>query len=151
MKHEVLTLPQKTRSVTRITFDPGDLTEYTKCERELAAEIAANPSVLRNTSFQCLSEVRHAVGLCNTKPAIARIAEFLQSSDQKIVVFAHHRAVREAIAEAFPDAIVLNAETKDRDAQVALFQASEKHRLFVTSPRIGGLGITLTAASAVFT
>lgn len=32
---------------------------------------------------------------------------------------------------------------------VALFQVSEKHRLFVTSPRIGGLGITLTAASAV--
>jgi hypothetical protein len=58
--------------------------------------------------------------------------------------------VRETIAAAFPlISVVFNAETKDRDAQVALFQASEKHRLFVTSPRIGGLGITLTAASAV--
>jgi len=64
-------------------------------------------------------------------------------------VFAHHRTVREAIAKAFPGAIILNAETKDRAAQVELFQTSAEHRLFITSPRIGGLGITLTAATAV--
>ena len=72
MKHEVLTLPQKTRTVSRIAIDPADLTGYEKCERELAAEIAANPSLLHDTSFQCLAGVRHAVGLCKTKPAIAR-------------------------------------------------------------------------------
>lgn len=55
MKHEVLTLPQKTRSIIRITIDPADLTQYQKWEQALAAEIAANPSLLRDTSFQCLS------------------------------------------------------------------------------------------------
>jgi SWI/SNF-related matrix-associated actin-dependent regulator of chromatin subfamily A-like protein 1 len=148
MKHEVLTLPQKTRSIARIDIDATDLTEYAKCERELAAEIAANPNLLRDTSFQCLSEVRHAVGLCKVRAAITRIEDIL-ANDQKLVVFAHHRAVREEIAKNFPDAVVLNTETKDRDAQVELFQTSPEHRLFVTSPRIGGLGITLTAASAV--
>jgi SWI/SNF-related matrix-associated actin-dependent regulator of chromatin subfamily A-like protein 1 len=67
----------------------------------------------------------------------------------KAVVFAHHRSVREAIAMTFPNAIVMNAETTDRDARVELFQTSSEHRVFVTSPRIGGLGITLTAASHV--
>jgi SWI/SNF-related matrix-associated actin-dependent regulator 1 of chromatin subfamily A len=150
MKHEVLTLPQKTRSVRRLTIDPADLTEYVKCEAELAADIMKHPLLLKDTSFQCLSKIRQAVGLCKIKPAIARIEENLNSwPDEKLLVFAHHKAVREAIAKAFPYAVVLNVETKDRDAQVNLFQASPKHRLFITSPRIGGLGITLTAASRV--
>jgi SWI/SNF-related matrix-associated actin-dependent regulator 1 of chromatin subfamily A len=148
MKHEVLTLPQKTRSITRITIAPAFLPEYLKCERVLAAAINANPSLLRDTSFQCLAEIRHVVGQCKIEAAIARIKEVL-AIDQKLVVFAHHRTVREAIAVAFDSAIVLNADTKDRDAQVELFQFSPKHRLCVTSPRIGGLGITLTAASVV--
>jgi hypothetical protein len=136
MKHEVLALPQKTRSVTRVTIDPVDLTEYAKCEQILAAAIAANPSLLRDTSFQCLSEVRHA-GLCKIKPAIIWISDFFKSHpNEKLVVFAHHRAVREAITEAFPHAIVLDTETKDRAAQVELFQSAPEHRLFITSPRI---------------
>ncbi|TPV99728.1 MAG: hypothetical protein USCAAHI_00812 [Beijerinckiaceae bacterium] len=149
MKHEVLSLPQKARTVSRITIDPADLTGYAKCEQALAAEIAANPSLLKDTSFQCLAGVRHAAGLCKIKPAIARIEEIL-TTNGKLAVFAHHRTVRETIAAAFPlISVVLNAETKDRDAQVALFQTSPEHRLFITSPRIGGLGITLTVASAV--
>jgi SWI/SNF-related matrix-associated actin-dependent regulator 1 of chromatin subfamily A len=88
--------------------------------------------------------------MCKVRAAIARIEEILGSKpDEKLIVFAHHKAVREAIAKAYPNAIVLNTETKDRDAQVNLFQTSTPHWLFITSPRIGGLGITLTAASQV--
>lgn len=139
MKHEVLTLPQKTRNIARITIDPADLIESEKCEQALAEEIAANPSLLKDTSFQCLSAVRHAVGLCKAKPAIMRINEGL-ARGEKLVAFAHHKVVREAIAKASPSAIVLNTETKDRDAQVELFQTSEKHRLFVTSRALVVLG-----------
>lgn len=148
MKHEVLTLPQKRRSIARVTIDPADLDEYAKAEQALIDEIKANPSLLSDTSFQCLAGVRHATGQCKIKPAIARINTLL-AEGEKVVVFAHHRSVREAIASAFPNSVVLNTETKNRDTQIELFQTSLEHRLFVTSPRIGGLGITLTAASAV--
>jgi SWI/SNF-related matrix-associated actin-dependent regulator of chromatin subfamily A-like protein 1 len=148
-KHEVLSLPQKTRTIVRVTVDPANLHKYVKAEQALAEEIKANPSLLRETSFEALAGVRHATGQCKIKPAIARIREIL-TTDQKLVVFAHQRSVREAIAAIFPAiAIILNAETNARDAQVALFQTSPAHRLFITSPHIGGLGITLTAASAV--
>ena len=151
MKHEVLTLPQKTRDVISFSIDPADLSNYEKCERDLAAEIAKNPALLKDTSFQCLSKIRQAVGLCKVKYAIDQIGRFLTAyPGEKLLVFAHHKAVREAIAKTFPElAVVLNVETKDRDAQVTLFHTSSKHRLFITSPRIGGLGITLTAAAQV--
>jgi SWI/SNF-related matrix-associated actin-dependent regulator 1 of chromatin subfamily A len=151
MKHQVLQLPQKTRTITRITVDAADLEIYAKAEQALAEDIKANPDLLRETSFECLAGVRQAVGQCKIKPAIARIKEVLAADpNQKLVVFAHHRSVREAIASAFPKiAIVLDTETRDRDAAVNLFQSSSEYRLFITSPRIGGLGITLIAASKV--
>jgi SWI/SNF-related matrix-associated actin-dependent regulator 1 of chromatin subfamily A len=148
MKAEVLTLPHKTRSISRVTINPADLEEYVRAEQSLIEEIKQNPKLLGDTSFQCLAGVRHAVGQCKIKSAIKRATEILETG-QKLVIFAHHRSVRSEIAKAFPDAIMMNAETTDRDACVELFQTSVEHRMFITSPRIGGLGITLTAANIV--
>ena len=139
MKHEVLILPQKSRCIAHIAIDPADLVEYANAEQALAAEIAANQDLLRDTSFQCLAGVRHAVGWCKIKPAIARINKVL-TTGQKLVVFAHHRVVREAIATAFPQiSVVLNAETVDRDAQVNLFQSSPAHQLLAASYVLNGV------------
>jgi SWI/SNF-related matrix-associated actin-dependent regulator 1 of chromatin subfamily A len=96
MKHEVLKLPQKTRSISRITIDPADIAEYEVAEQALANEIKQNPKLLRDT-FQCLAGIRHAVGQCKVKAAIARASEILRDG-QKLVVFGHHRSVRQAIA-----------------------------------------------------
>jgi hypothetical protein len=57
MKHEVLTLPQKARNISRITIDPADIAEYTKAEQALVAEIKETPNCsatrLFNVSLAC--------------------------------------------------------------------------------------------------
>jgi SNF2 family DNA or RNA helicase len=51
MKHEVLQLPKKTRTIKRIAVDPADLTHYQKCEQALAAEIKKNPKIPHSNVF----------------------------------------------------------------------------------------------------
>lgn len=78
-----------------------------------------------------------------------RLREYRKSLAPPVKSLSSSPIIAQSVKTAFPNAIVLNAETKDRAAQVALFQTSPEHRLFITSPRIGGLGITLTAASVM--
>ncbi len=46
-----------------------------------------------------MNKMRHVVGLAKVKEAVEFIAEFLQSSDEKLVVFVHHKDVAKLIAE----------------------------------------------------
>jgi SWI/SNF-related matrix-associated actin-dependent regulator of chromatin subfamily A-like protein 1 len=147
-KDDVLDLPEKTREIRRVTLNPAELDNYSIIEARLRDVIRHKPAVLRDTTFEFLSHIRQAVGLCKVRPAIERLRELLTQTNDKVLVFAHHRAVREALAEAFPDALVLNTEAKDRIALVKEFQTGNA-RVFITSPRIGGVGITLTAATRV--
>jgi SWI/SNF-related matrix-associated actin-dependent regulator 1 of chromatin subfamily A len=75
------------------------------------------------------------------------ITDFLES-DEKLVVFAHHQEVQDAIAAAFPGcARVMGGRNNDADVQ--RFQTDPACRLIVCSIKAGGVGITLTAASNV--
>ncbi len=78
------------------------------------------------------------------------VADFLESGE-KLVVFAHHIAVQEALLAAFPDAAHIMGEDKDTERQAAVdkFQTDPDCRLIICSLKAGGVGITLTAASNV--
>ena len=77
------------------------------------------------------------------------IGDFLET-DSKLVVFAWHREVVQAIAQAFDAPTVMGNQTaRDRQAAVERFQNDPDCRLIVLNMRAGGLGLTLTAASDV--
>jgi len=78
------------------------------------------------------------------------IDNFFESSDDKLVVFAHHQFVIEAIYERYKEiAVKLTGETsmKDRQKAVDEFQNNPETRLFVGNIQAAGVGLTLTAAS----
>jgi flagellar biosynthesis GTPase FlhF len=72
---------------------------------------------------------------------------------QKVVVFAHHIEVIDALHAAFPGglSVRINGTTPadERQAAVEAFQHNPACRVFVGSIRTAGQGITLTAASRV--
>jgi SNF2 family DNA or RNA helicase len=84
------------------------------------------------------------------KAVIDWVNDFLESGE-KLVLFAHHREVQQALLDAFPNAARLVAadSPEDRQAQVDRFQTDESTRLIICSLKAGGVGVTLTAASDV--
>ena len=62
------------------------------------------------------------MGLLKLPAAVRFIDEFLSTRPGKLIVFVHHKAVAQALAERYPDALKLDASTRDRGAVVAAFQ-----------------------------
>jgi SNF2 family DNA or RNA helicase len=77
------------------------------------------------------------------------VTNFLDS-DQKLVLFAHHREVVEDLASHF-DSPKITGDTPilKRDEAVRRFQEDEACKLIVLNMQAGGVGLTLTAASNV--
>ena len=84
--------------------------------------------------------------------ALAWIHDFL-SSGERLVVFARHREVQEAVLERFPGALhILGADSqRARDESLQAFQAPDDaaNQLIVCSIEVAGQGITMTRASNV--
>lgn len=79
------------------------------------------------------------------------VDSFLDSTDEKLVLFAIHKTVVEALRERYQNSVVLDGSTapKDRQAAVDRFQRDDKCRLFIGNVQAAGVGITLTAAKTV--
>lgn len=94
-----------------------------------------------------LAELRRVTASVKTPLVSDWIADFLEGSDRKLVVFAWHREPIEALAKTFPKAVVLHGGTRNRAAPVWAFQNDPGTRLFIGQITAAGTGITLTAAS----
>ncbi len=176
LKRDVLQeLPAKVRQVIEIDAAPGDalIREERRLFGAMEADIAARRAEvelarasgdqneyrtavarLRDTArvaFQEMSEVRHRLALAKVPAAIEFIRDALESED-KLVVFAHHRDVAHRIADQFGgEAVCVDGETSlgDRQAAVDAFQQDPQVHLFVGTIGAAGVGLTLTAASHV--
>ena len=104
-----------------------------------------------NDAFGELSRLRHETA----KAKVPLVVEHLKAAGEesgKIVVFAHHKAVVTALAEAFGDTAVTLAggdSPESRQAAVDRFQEDPSCRFFIGSITAAGFGLTLTASSHV--
>ncbi len=106
---------------------------------------------VKKKAFQEIAAVRHQTALIKVPAVVEYINECLES-EKKVVVFAHHHDVINAILAAFPDiAVSITGDTPEKQRQLIVdqFQEDEKIRLFVGSTTAAGTAITLTAASLV--
>lgn len=78
------------------------------------------------------------------------IEEFLETG-KKLVVFARHRKIVNAIAEKFGDGCKILGGMTDKQKQDCIdnFQSDDNQRVIACSIKAGGVGHTLTAASDV--
>lgn len=155
-KEDVLKdLPEKTRSFVPIelenrkeyTFAEDNFIEWVKINKgEQAAEKIANTQAL--SSIEALKQLA-VKGKLNK--AIDWIKDFLESGE-KLVVFAIHHFVIDALKDEFKDiAITIDGRVKfsDREYNVRQFLTNPNIKLCIANIDAGGVGLNLISASKV--
>lgn len=100
---------------------------------------------------QHVASLRRITGLAKVGPASAWIRDALDGGVEKLVVFAYHREVLQALtvdaARAGIGYACITGATTDRQAEVDRFRDMGTCRLFFGQITAAGTGISLTAAS----
>jgi len=151
-KAEVLPdLPPKTRQIIVL---PGDskVKSLIKEEKKLKIDFSDIEALTPvSTEFQQLSELRKRLAIAKLPMIIEHIENILEGTE-KIVIFAHHHEVIDALHGHFQASVKLDGRNSLEAKQKAIdaFQDGQA-RIFIGSIQAAGVGITLTAAShAVF-
>jgi len=175
-KADVLTdLPEKMRQVIPLAQNGmGDLVDeeqqaYEEHEDRIAdakrrkaqAEVNDNEAAYqeavkdlkeaRQVAFERMAEIRKQIALQKTDYVIQHLNSVLESED-KVVVFAHHKQAIQRLQNEFGDqAVALTGDTPPAERQRAVdrFQEDPETTVFIGSIHAAGTGITLTAASHV--
>ncbi len=102
-------------------------------------------------AFTEMAKVRHDTAVAKIPYVIEHINEVL-AVGHKVVVFAHHHDVIDALVDEYGSkAVKLDGRTSaiKKDAAIEAFQNDKWKRLFIGGIQAAGTGITLTAASHV--
>ena len=158
-KDVLLELPEKTTQLIKL---PSNILSTEELEKSKVAieYISENWDNLSNSlktskvNFSTLGEIakmRHQQSIKKIPYVISMIENILEN-EQKVVVFAHHHDVINAIYEKFKDiSVIATGEQSfdERSNAVNQFQNNQNVRVFIGSIQAMGVGITLTASSVV--
>lgn len=156
LKSEVLTeLPDKQRIPMPVEMTPGGMREYKRAEADFISYLSAiDPKKASKAArAKVLAEIEGLKQLAlkgKMSACLQWINDFLEDTDQKLVVFAvHHYAVDRLMEEYDKIAVKIDGRVDQNKRQdiVDRFQTDPNIRLFVGNVQAAGEGITLTAAS----
>jgi SWI/SNF-related matrix-associated actin-dependent regulator 1 of chromatin subfamily A len=156
LKKDVLTeLPAKRRQVIVLEPKPQlaklvakEVITYNEHAEKLKAQDAPTELALE---FEGLSDMRKKIAVKKVPYAVEHIKELLNETN-KVVVFAHHHEVIDALHEAFgQSAVVIDGRVSldERQKAVDRFQTDKDCQVFIGGIQAAGVGITLTSASTV--
>ena len=155
-KDVLLELPDKLRQVITLpsnVLSETDREESRKIVNYLSEswDIATQKLVKSGFDFEEISKIRHKQSIKKIPYVLEHLENVLENED-KIVVFAHHHDVVNAIYDRFKDISVVatgNETLNERNDAVNRFQNDSNIKLFIGSIQAMGVGITLTASSTV--
>lgn len=155
MKADVLKdLPPKTRSVVPITLDNDK--EYRQAEKDFIGWLKqTSPDEVESASkAEALVRVGVLKRLC-AEGKLKHMVEWIRvllDSGEKLVAFCTHRDIAKLVHTAFANESVCvhgGVSKATRFEYAEAFQTKKHVRLFVSTMKAGGVGLTLTAASNV--
>lgn len=150
-KMDVLTeLPAKGRYTAEVEMAPAAWAAYRAVEADTMTWLSDGQ---RHQSADVLSKIttlKRLAGEGKIDAACEWIDSFLDSTDRKLVVFAHHITVVDTLAAKYGGLRVAGKDSSEvRQAAVDTFQSDPDARVIVLNMKAGGVGLTLTAASDV--
>jgi hypothetical protein len=167
LKADVLEqLPPKRRECVRLELPAAAAADMAARGAQLRAKLAhasaleassGDMRAMRDARFEAhtaMNALWTSSGVAKASPAAAYVCDLLEGG-AKLLVFAHHMAVLDAVEEAVRAArfgyIRMDGSTpsRERHAAVARFQTDATVRCAVLSVTACGQGITLTASSEV--
>lgn len=149
-KKEVLhQLPDKNYQVIPLEDDEKSKRISSKLEQMDIEEIKKKPEM---GSVGEIAQIRHALAMNKLNECITHIKDTLEGK-QKVVVFAHHRAVIEKLKEGLEEyePVIFNGgmSSEAKENSINQFQNTSECRVFIGQIQSAGVGITLTAADTV--
>uniref|UniRef100_A0A6M3MF64 Putative helicase n=1 Tax=viral metagenome TaxID=1070528 RepID=A0A6M3MF64_9ZZZZ len=142
-RHEQMIADAEAR--TALAHAEGDDASYEAAVRDLRSATSA--------AFTEMARVRHETAVAKVPQVIEHVDSLLEGDEeQKVLVFAHHHDVVDALAVHWgAKSVVLTGRNKpeERDAAVQRFQNDPACRVFIGSIQAAGVGLTLTAADLV--
>ena len=160
-KADVLTeLPAKQRTLVTLSATARELAHERKLKEKWAAyemsdnyaEVADHADDSASLLFAEIAAARHRTALAKAPRVVEFVKEALEAED-KVIVFAHHRDVVDALKagldEYAPVTIVGDDGMKARQDAVDRFQNGSVNRVAICNIQAGGVGLTLTAARTV--
>ena len=150
-KEEVLTeLPPIVRQVIPVEIDNMD--EYREAENDIIDWISKNTDL----NVQKAKKVEAQIKLDKLKyiSAMGKLNGFVEwlegaVENQKLVVFCYHKKILAELNSRLKNHILFSAEVPmaKRQSLVESFQNDPTKRIFLTTLRVGGTGLTLTASN----
>jgi SWI/SNF-related matrix-associated actin-dependent regulator 1 of chromatin subfamily A len=143
-------LPPKIRSVIALPYSGGLRVPPMEGEFEAVVERLEREKV----GFSEISRMRAQLAEEKKGAVIEHLVDVLEN-ESKVIVFAHHSNLLDAISAKFDDgkgsAIRIDGEVSPdkRQGLVDQFQTDPKCRIAILSTHAAGVGLTLTAASSV--
>jgi SNF2 family DNA or RNA helicase len=165
-KEEALDLPEQIFETRYCELDTKAMNSYISLKRECVAQIQSGEVTARNilTRFtklqQCADgflkaddsktyEITSTAKLC----LMFETVEEVLAGGEKVVIFARFTAEINEIARRMEQAgmvaLTLTGKTKNKGDTVKQFQENEAIKVLICQIKVGGVGITLTAASVV--
>lgn len=164
-KEDVLTqLPAKQRGISWVETNSKVMKEFRVAKQEYddttialdAAQSEEEVAALRNAQRSATTKLYKLTGEAKVDSVVAYVRDLLDSTDGKVLIFAHHKAVIQAVdtfvrTKLKLDTIVIDGTTAQhlRQGLCKSFQTEPSKRVAVLSITAAGVGLTLTAASQV--
>lgn len=148
-------LPDKMRNVVRC--DISTMQEYRKAEDNFKLYLRQKGLSSERIDNAMRAEVLTQMMMLKRIAAEGKIAEVLEhiqevtDAGEKIIVFAHHKEIVQAIKKHIPGAVTIvgDDDMQQRQAAVESFQNNPNVLVIICNIKSGGVGITLTASSRV--
>lgn len=154
LRDDVLDLPGKERLPVVVEMAGEAARDYKRAEEDLRAFLTelrgakAADKAMRAEAIVKLGVLRRAAGLAKIASTVDYVNNLVEQ-DEQVIVFAWHRDVVKAYAEAFGADTIMGGDSVDAvEAAKARFQAGES-KVIVLNIEAGGVGHTLTAAAHV--
>lgn len=150
-KEEVLKdLPQKTRSDVEVCIEQD---KYLAELRAKIKELKEKYQDDRQIILGLMAVERRITGILKAEKAVEFILDRLAETDEKIVVFAHHKEVIKKLSERLAEEgyanTIYTGDMTDTERQKAIDDFRDKNRVVIISVHAGGTGINLQFASYV--
>ena len=152
-KEEVLAeLPPKMVEPVDVPLSNHD--DYMRAERNFVQWLIENNYAPDGrVTFHHLAQLavlRRLAGEGKVQGVVAWAKDFLESTDQKLVLFAHHKSIQAELADELTKyglCQIVGGQAEVNDSEVVRFQTDPSRRVMVASLLAGGVGHTMTAAS----
>ncbi|XP_044525365.1 SWI/SNF-related matrix-associated actin-dependent regulator of chromatin subfamily A-like protein 1 [Gracilinanus agilis] len=154
LKSDVLSqLPAKQRKMVVVAL--GQMSAKTRASLAAAAKEMTTEKTSRRQQKEALLLFFHRTAEAKIQPATDYILDLLESGREKLLVFAHHKLVLDALSEELEKKhigyIRIDGATSSADRQTLCqqFQLSEKCSVAVLSITAANMGLTFSATDLV--